>query len=227
MPRRRRPPRPGALQDLAPLRILTQIFLLQAFYYAVGLVLIVFVTFVAGRHPNAGLLLDWRNLRGDVTTGWTLGLCWMLDSLITYVSSRHSLTLDECGVLTTWFECRVIPILLLIARSKLVADFALTIHGVNLVITTLYTRSIPTHAYWWAVQFCSVALMVALGIWACQWRELKPMAFGGASKGKQKATDPASGADDGEGHIMGGGGRGRDGGGAYEMVQMGGPREPA
>lgn len=86
MPRRRRPPRPGALADLAPLRILTQIVTLQISYYAVALVLIIFTTIVAGRHPDAGLLLDWHNLRGDVTTGWTLGLCWLLDSLITYVT---------------------------------------------------------------------------------------------------------------------------------------------
>lgn len=31
------------------------------------------------------LIFDWRNVRGDVTTGWTLGLCWMLDALVTYV----------------------------------------------------------------------------------------------------------------------------------------------
>lgn len=85
MARRRRPPRPGALADLAPLRILTQIVALQASYYAIALVLIIFTTIVAGQHPNAGLLLDWHHLRGDVTTGWTLGLCWMLDSLITYL----------------------------------------------------------------------------------------------------------------------------------------------
>lgn len=83
MPRRRRPPRPGALADLAPLRILTQIVALQASYYGIALVLIIFTTIVAGQHPSAGLLLDWHNLRGDITTGWTLGLCWMLDSLIT------------------------------------------------------------------------------------------------------------------------------------------------
>ena len=92
MPRRRRPPRPGALADLAPLRIIAHIFALQAFYYGVGMILIVFTTIVAGRHPNAGLLLDWHNLRGDVTTGWTLGLCWMLDSLITYTSLPPSST---------------------------------------------------------------------------------------------------------------------------------------
>lgn len=87
MPRRRRPPRPGALADLAPLRILTQIALLQISYYGAAIVLIVFTTFVAGKHPEPGMIFDWRNVRGDVTTGWTLGLCWMLDSLITYAAS--------------------------------------------------------------------------------------------------------------------------------------------
>jgi len=82
MPRRRRPPRPGALADLAPLRILTQIAVLQTCYYAIALVLIVFTAFVAGQHPNPGLLLDWRNVRSDVTTGWTLALCWGLDGLM-------------------------------------------------------------------------------------------------------------------------------------------------
>ena len=90
MPRRRRPPRPGALADLSPLRILTQIAILQACYYAVALVLIVFTTFVAGQHPNAGLLLDWHNVRGDVTTGWTLALCWGLDALMMYVNMSET-----------------------------------------------------------------------------------------------------------------------------------------
>ncbi|KAF2481962.1 integral membrane protein S linking to the trans Golgi network-domain-containing protein [Neohortaea acidophila] len=207
MARRRRPPRPGALADLAPLRILTQIVALQACYYAVALVLIVFTTIVAGQHPSPGLLFDWQNLRGDVTTGWTLGLCWMMDSLIT-----------------------VIPILLLIARSKLVLDFALTIHFINLVITSLYTRAIPVNLYWWLLQTCSAGLMVSLGVWACRWRELKPFAFGG--HGKDKAADAngqlESGEGDGAGHIMGQGrGRGRDGAGTYEMVGMGGHSKPA
>lgn len=88
MARRRRPPRPGALADLSPSRILKQIALLQVFYYGVAIVLIVFTTFVAGRHPDTKAILDWRELRGDVTTGWTLALCWLLGSLITYVVDR-------------------------------------------------------------------------------------------------------------------------------------------
>ncbi|KAF2717395.1 hypothetical protein K431DRAFT_193604, partial [Polychaeton citri CBS 116435] len=160
---RRRPPRPGALADLAPLRILTQIALLQLFYYAIAALLIVFTTFVAGQKPSLALVLDWHQVRGDVTTGWTLALCWMLDALVT-----------------------VIPILLLIARSKLVPDFAVTIHVLHLITTTFYTRSLPTTFYWWLVQACSAGLMVALGMWACQWRELQPLAFGGRKSTKGK-----------------------------------------
>nr|POF02295.1 protein sys1 [Quercus suber] len=200
MARRRRAPRPGALADLAPLRILTQIALLQLSYYGVALVLIVFTTFVAGQHPNAGVFLDWHNLRSDVTTGWTLGLCWMLDSLIT-----------------------VIPILLLIARSKLVLDFALTIHFINLLVTTLYTRAIPDTLYWWLVQICSAALMTSLGMWACQWRELQPMMFGG-NAAKASPGDAGDGPEgsrlmgDGETAAMGDTEeRGRDGTVSYEM----------
>ncbi|GAB7361359.1 hypothetical protein MBLNU230_g1415t1 [Neophaeotheca triangularis] len=203
MPRRRRPARPGALADLSPLRVAKQILLLQLSYYGVALVLIVFTTFVAGRDPNAGLLFDWHNVRSDVTTGWTLGLCWMLD-----------------GVLT------VIPILLLIARSKLVPDFALTIHFIHLLVTSLYTRSLPTNLYWWLLQFASAGLMIALGMWACQWRELKPMSFGGNKNGaaaasQQPRTSGERGKEDSEGGMNGAVGR-RSGemAGEYEMGNM-------
>ncbi|KAK0894003.1 hypothetical protein LTR91_011010 [Friedmanniomyces endolithicus] len=208
----RRPARPGALKDLAPLRILTQIALLQLSYYLVAIILIAFVSVVGtGQRPALKNFFDWRELRGDVTKGWMLGLCWMLDSLVT-----------------------VIPILLLIARSKLVPDFALTIHFLNLIITSIHTRAIPTNMYWWLVQATSAALMTSVGIWACQWRELRPMAFGGkSSKGTQAgATDghaiEPSAMEEGEGYAIGSAGRsrGRDGAGAYEMVGMA-SREPA
>lgn len=83
MPRRRRPPRPGALADLAPLPILKQIIILQIAYYACAAVLIVFTALVAGKEINLDLLLSWRILRSDVAVGWMLGLVWMLNSLIT------------------------------------------------------------------------------------------------------------------------------------------------
>lgn len=86
MARRRRPARPGALADLAPSRILAQIVILQLLYYAVAAALILFITLVAGKEISVDLLLSWKTIRGDITDGWMLGLCWMMDSLISYAT---------------------------------------------------------------------------------------------------------------------------------------------
>ena len=67
------------------------------------------------------------------------------------------------------------------SRSKLVLDFALTVHFIHLVVTFLYTGLVPINFLWWTVQLVSAAVMVFLGIWACQWRELKPINFGSSS----------------------------------------------
>lgn len=87
MARRRRPPRPGALTELPPLKILSQIVLLQTIWYAVATGLILFTALVAGKHFSFDLVLSWRSLRGDTTVGWMLGLVWLLNSVIGFVSS--------------------------------------------------------------------------------------------------------------------------------------------
>ncbi|KAH7378807.1 integral membrane protein S linking to the trans Golgi network-domain-containing protein [Pyrenochaeta sp. MPI-SDFR-AT-0127] len=193
MPRRRRPPRPGALADLSPTRILSQIVLLQLAYYGCATVLIVFTALVAGKEVSTDLLFSWRSLRGDTTVGWTLGLVWVLNSL----------------------TC-VIFILLLIARSKLVLDFAVTVHFIHLIVTSLYSHALPGNLFWWALQICSATIMTSLGVWACQWRELRPINFGNKTTTRQQpATDDDAGESRGRSR-----GRGRDGAGEYEMVGM-------
>jgi hypothetical protein len=86
MARRRRPPRPGALTELPPLKILTQIVLLQAIWYLAATALILFTALVAGKKFSFDLVLNWRSLRGDTTVGWMLGLVWLLNSVIGFVS---------------------------------------------------------------------------------------------------------------------------------------------
>ncbi|KAF1843901.1 uncharacterized protein K460DRAFT_288484 [Cucurbitaria berberidis CBS 394.84] len=195
MPRRRRPPRPGALADLSPTRILSQIALLQLAYYGCAGILIIFTALVAGKEINADLLFSWRTLRGDTTVGWTLGLVWVLNSL-------------TCAIF----------ILLLVARSKLVFDFALTVHFIHLIVTSLYCHAIPANLFWWALQLCSATIMTSLGVWACQWRELRPIDFGSKPTARnQPAADEGAGESRGRGR-----GRGRDGAGEYEMVGMNG-----
>lgn len=103
MARRRRPPRPGALTELPPLKILTQIVLLQLIWYGVGTSLILFSALVAGKHFSLDLVLSWRSLRGDTTVGWMLGLVWLLNSFIGYallppVCGRELLTSDQRNI---------------------------------------------------------------------------------------------------------------------------------
>lgn len=87
MPPRRRPPRPGALTELPPLKIIRKILLLQILYYVSATVLIVFTALVAGTAFTGDLILSWQTVRGDTTIGWMLGLVWMLNSFIWYVLS--------------------------------------------------------------------------------------------------------------------------------------------
>lgn len=102
--------------------------------------------------------------------------------------------------------------LVLIARSKLVPDFAATIHLLHLIFSSWYSRALPTNLLWWALQAASAALMIFLGMWSCQWRELQPISFGG--KGARHG-----GGDDVEASAAGKErGGGRNGGGVYQMV---------
>ena len=118
------------------------------------------------------------------------------------------------------------PLVLFVSRSKLILDFALTIHLLNILTTWVYSRSLPTNLFWWGMQSVSAAVMVFLGIWACRYRELRPISFGAKSgtMDGNKSTPSQNGSVEelGEGHVRGGRGRGRmkDEGPAYEMVAM-------
>jgi hypothetical protein len=82
MPPRRRPPRPGALTELPPLKIIRKIFLLQLLYYVCATALVLFATVVAGTVFSLDLIFSWDSLRGDTTVGWLLSLVWLLNSFI-------------------------------------------------------------------------------------------------------------------------------------------------
>ena len=85
MSRRRRPARPAAQSDLAPLLILSKILLLQVAYYGCAACVIVFITLILGQEVKLDLLLSWRSLRSDAAVGWMLALAWTLNSVIWYV----------------------------------------------------------------------------------------------------------------------------------------------
>ncbi|KAL4741614.1 integral membrane protein S linking to the trans Golgi network-domain-containing protein [Aspergillus similis] len=196
MPPRRRPPPAGARTDLPPLKIIRKIILLQAAYYVTATALILFTTLVYGTAFSLDLVFSWNALRGDTTLGWMLGLVWMLNS----------------------FLC-VIFLLLLVSRSKLIPDFALTIHFIHFITTTFYTHSLPSNLLWWALQCTSAAFMVFLGMWACRWRELQPISFGGLGSGssRQGSGESSQAGESSNGLLSG---RARSGGDEYEMMNM-------
>jgi len=67
--------------------------------------------------------------------------------------------------------------------------------------------------------------MTFLGVWSCQYRELRPINFGGSkattTNGDATTLNTTDGGDEEQGYGRGRGrGRGRDGAGEYEMVGM-------
>ncbi|KAL4979340.1 integral membrane protein S linking to the trans Golgi network-domain-containing protein [Aspergillus desertorum] len=196
---RRRPPPAGSRTDLPPLKIIRKIILLQAAYYVTATALILFTTLVYGTAFSLDLIFSWNALRGDTTLGWMLGLVWMLNS----------------------FLC-VIFLLLLVSRSKLIPDFALTIHFIHLITTTFYTHSLPSNLLWWGLQCASAAFMVSLGMWACRWRELQPISIGGIGSGtsRQGWGESSQAGESSNGLLSGRGRGGGDGGGEYEMMNL-------
>ncbi|KUI61836.1 Protein SYS1 [Cytospora mali] len=228
MPRRRRPPRSGALTELPPLKILSQIAALQVLFYFAALVLMLFSSLVSGRGFTMDLVLGWAAVRGDTTQGWLNGFMWMLDG--------------------GFFMA--VGMVLIVIRSKLVLDFGLTTHFIHLVVVSLYTGQVPRNMFWWFTMAVSSAMGVALGVWGCQYRELRPVFFGGGGiggghnnnhnnangsagglggngEGSNSAGDGFATGDEEQGFSRGRGrGRGRDGPGEYEMVKMNGDAAP-
>lgn len=120
----------------------------------------------------------------------------------------------------------VVFLLLIVSRSKLIPDFALTIHFIHLLVVSFWTHSVPEHLLWWGVQLASAAFMTFAGIWACQKRELQPITFGldlGSSNTNShstsrsrtedssagNATTAQEGNDDPESGLLSGTSRGR------------------
>ncbi|KAG6358110.1 hypothetical protein INS49_013994 [Diaporthe citri] len=222
MARRRRPPRSGALTELPPLRILGQIAALQALYYFAALVLMLFTALVSGRGFSLDLVLGWSAVRGDTTQGWLNAFMWILDG----------------GLFMA------VAMVMIVIRSKLVLDFGLTTHFIHLVVVSLYTGQVPRNVFWWVAMAVSSAVGVSLGVWGCQYRELRPVFFGGggigggggssannnnnnnmngSAAGGGEGGSQAADGDEEQGFSRGRGrGRGRDGAGEYEMVKLNG-----
>jgi hypothetical protein len=103
MARRRRPPRSGAISELPPLKILSQILALQALYYLSAFVLTLFTSLLVGTQFGPDIVFGWQAVRGDITQGWLWAFVWILDGgFVMYVSSSPLLPYESCA---RWGPC--------------------------------------------------------------------------------------------------------------------------
>lgn len=73
-------------------------------------------------------------------------------------------------------------LVVLVARSKLIPDFAITLHAIHLVVSAVYSAAVPRHVLWWLTMLASCTSCVYLAAWGCRYRELQPIAFGGFAR---------------------------------------------
>lgn len=142
--------------QLSPSTLLKQIVLLQCFYYVTAIVLCYAVALLQGLEFSLGWIFDWQYVTLENSLGVYLIAMWLFDSFV-------------CVVFMT----------LIVGRSKLAWDFALTILLINLVIVSVYARAIPQSFIWWIVQIGSGIVLVSLGTWTSRWRELRDTFFDG------------------------------------------------
>jgi len=71
----------------------------------------------------------------------------------------------------------VLYIVLIVRRSQLVLDFALTLQGFNLLFILLYNWRIPITLGWWVTKIIETNVMIFGGKYFCRMRELRPIEF--------------------------------------------------
>lgn len=149
--------------SLSPSKIALQIVLLQIFYYITASILFYCWAKLVGYELNVkNWLFSWEYINFNTTLGLSLSVLWLLDSLI-------------CVLFLT----------VIVGRSKLAWDFAVTIHAINLAVVLITTGQLPSFA-WIFLQLLSSLILVFLSTWTTRWRELRDTFFEGL-------VDPAFG----------------------------------
>ena len=88
--------------------------------------------------------------RTDNAMGLTLFMMWLFDALL-------------CVLFVT----------VIVGRSKLAWDFAVTVYIINLIVVWTYTGKFPSSILWWCLQVLSAVLLVTLSTYSTRWNELR------------------------------------------------------
>lgn len=137
-----------------PSKLLFQIVILQSFYYITALVIFYLISSLNGYDFKIDWIFLWELIALDNAMGLILFALWLFDSLL-------------CVLFVT----------IVVGRSKLAWDFAITIHIINLIVVWLYTGKFPTSTLWWCLQVLSAVLLVALSTYLTRWKELRTTFF--------------------------------------------------
>lgn len=137
-----------------PVKLLLQIVILQCFYYLSALVIFYLVSSLNGYDFKIDFVFLWELISLDNAMGLILFALWLFDSLL-------------CVLFVT----------IIVGRSKLAWDFALTVHIINLLVVWVYSGDFPTSTLWWCLQIMSAVLLVTLSTYLTRWSELRTTFF--------------------------------------------------
>ncbi|CAK7890661.1 protein Sys1p [[Candida] anglica] len=137
-----------------PSKLLFQIVVLQCFYYLTALVIFYLVSTLNGYNFKIDWIFSWELISPENAMGLTLFVLWLFDSLL-------------CVIFVT----------IVVGRSKLAWDFAITVHIINLIVVWVYTGKFPTSALWWCLQVLSGVILVTLSTYMTRWKELRTTFF--------------------------------------------------
>lgn len=137
-----------------PTKLFFQIVVLQCFYYLSALVIFYLVASLNAYDFKMDWIFLWEIVTQDNAMGLTLFVMWLFDSLL-------------CVLFVT----------IIVGRSKLAWDFAVTVHIVNLIVVWVYTARFPTSLLWWCLQVLSGVLLVSLSTYMTRWKELRTTFF--------------------------------------------------
>lgn len=141
---------------LSPFKITLQIILLQLFYYFTASILFFIWSKLQGHELDfKNWLFSFKYIDFTNAYGLTLSFLWLMTSLI-------------CVVFLT----------VIVGRSKLAWDFAVTVHAINFIIVLLHTHQFPGFE-WFLLQFLSSLILIFLGTWTSRWKELRDTFFEG------------------------------------------------
>lgn len=154
-----------SLTNNSPSKIALQIIVLQCFYYLTALVIFYLVASLNGYNFSVDWIFSWELITPDNAMGLILFAMWLVDS----------------------FVC-VLFVTLIVGRSKLAWDFAVTVHVVNLLVVWLYTKKFPTSLLWWCLQVLSGVCLVTLSTYSTRWRELRTTFFDNMLESQEAGT---------------------------------------